>query len=100
MKGCLLFPNVSGIFIFKGEQSPQYDCICSHCVLKNSLSIWRTLIPRFLSVTLLLHDWENMWNKTSYYSCILLFEESELTKADRTVGVNCNIFFSISSGTA
>ena len=39
MKGCLLFPNVSGIFIFKGEHSPQYDYICSHCVSKNSLSI-------------------------------------------------------------
>ena len=51
MKGCLLFPNVSGIFIFKGEHSPQYDYTCSHCVSKNSLSIWRTLIPRFLSVT-------------------------------------------------
>ena len=71
MKGCLLFPNASGIFIFKGEHSPQYDYICSHCVSKNSLSIW-ILIPRFLSVTLLLHDQENMWNKTSYYSCILL----------------------------
>ena len=42
--------------IFKGKRSPQYDYICSHCVSKNSLSIWRTLIPRFLSVTLLLHD--------------------------------------------
>ena len=56
MKGCLLFPNVSGIYIFKGEESSQYDYICSHCVSKNSLSIWRTLIPHFLSVTLLLHD--------------------------------------------
>ena len=56
MKGCLLFPNVSCIFIFKGEHSPQYDYIYSHCVSKNSLSIWRTLIPHFLSVTLLLHD--------------------------------------------
>ena len=27
-------------------------------------------------------------------------EETELRKADRTVGVNCNIFFNISSGTA
>ena len=27
-------------------------------------------------------------------------EESELRKADRTVGVNCNLFFNISSGTA
>ena len=27
-------------------------------------------------------------------------EESELRKADRTVGVNCNIFSNISSGTA
>ena len=36
MKGCLLFPNVSGIFIFKGEHSPQYDYFCSHCVSKNS----------------------------------------------------------------
>ena len=72
MKRCPLFPNVSGIFIFKGEHSPQYDYICSHCVSKNSLSIWRTLIPRFLSVTLLLHDQENMWNKTSFYGCILL----------------------------
>ena len=27
-----------------------------HIVAKNSLSIWRTLIPRFVSVTLLLHD--------------------------------------------
>ena len=48
MKGCLLFPNVSRIFIFKGEHSPQYDYICSHCVSKNSLSMWRTLIPRFV----------------------------------------------------
>ena len=47
------------IFILKGEHSPQYDYIFSHCVSKNSLSIWRTLIPRFLSVTLLLHDLEN-----------------------------------------
>ena len=55
MKGCLLFTNVSRIFIFKGERSPQYDYICSHCVEK-PLSIWRKLIPRFVSVTLLLHD--------------------------------------------
>ena len=27
-------------------------------------------------------------------------EETELRKADRTVGVNCNIFSNISSGTA
>ena len=27
-------------------------------------------------------------------------EESELRKADRTVGVNCNLFSNISSGTA
>ena len=56
MKGRLLFPNVSGIFIFKGEHSPQYDYICSHCVSKTSLSIWRTLMPRFLRcVFFLLH---------------------------------------------
>ena len=28
------------------------------------------------------------------------YEETELRKADRTVGVNCNIFSNISSGTA
>ena len=56
MKECLLFPNVSRIFIFKGEHSPQYDYIFVHIVSKNSLSIWRTLIARFVSVTLLLHD--------------------------------------------
>ena len=38
-KGVFSFPNVSGIFTFKGEHSPQYDYISSHCVSKNSLSI-------------------------------------------------------------
>ena len=53
----IYLPNQARLtVIFKGEHSPQYDYICSHCVSKNSLSIWRTLIPRFLSVTLLLHD--------------------------------------------
>ena len=37
MKGCLLFPNVSRIFIFKGEHSPQYDYIFVHVVSINSL---------------------------------------------------------------
>ena len=32
--------------------------------------------------------------------CNGYLEETELRKADRTVGVNCNIFSNISSGTA
>ena len=52
----LCFMSFSALCVsFKGEHSPQYDYFCSHCVSKNSLSIWRTLIPRFLSVILLLH---------------------------------------------
>ena len=33
-------------------------------------------------------------------SGLKMLEETELRKADRTVGVNCNIFSNTSSGTA
>ena len=47
---------IEGDRMYLNALESQYDYICSHCVSKNSLSISRTLIPRFLSVTLLLHD--------------------------------------------
>ena len=39
------------------------------------------------------------WYIMSLQTCFSMFEETELRKADRTVGVNCNIFSNISSGT-
>ena len=40
------------------------------------------------------------WNLVGSDQQMQTLEETELRKADRTVGVNCNIFSNISSGTA